>query len=104
MEHRNSVGHILAGDYLVLSQMPSFSGAACYDNSIDPESYFPVNTLTGDNRAAKKVCKTCPVRSECLEYALENFISFGIWGGLTGPERVRLRWKRKHERNNTFGV
>ena len=94
--HRNSVGQILAGEYLFIAAMPRLEGASCYENSINPESYFPVNTLTGDNRAARKICKECPVREACLNYALENHIREGIWGGYTGPERERIRWKRRH--------
>jgi WhiB family redox-sensing transcriptional regulator len=55
----------------------------------DPEAFFPEKG--GSTRDAKKVCGTCMVRSECLEYALENDERFGIWGGLSERERRRLR-------------
>jgi len=32
-------------------------------------------------REAKRVCRSCEVQAECLEYALENDERFGIWGG-----------------------
>jgi WhiB family redox-sensing transcriptional regulator len=47
--------------------------------------------LGGSTREAKKVCTTCDVRSECLEYALSNDERFGIWGGLSERERRRLK-------------
>ncbi len=49
---------------------------------------------------ARRICGHCPVRSECLDYALSgadtwNGVSTGIWGGTTPPERALLRrqWK-----------
>jgi WhiB family redox-sensing transcriptional regulator len=47
----------------------------------DPEAFFP----------AKRVCLSCDVRSECLEYALAHDERFGIWGGLSERERRRLK-------------
>ena len=45
----------------------------------------------GSTREAKKVCRGCEVRAECLEYALEHDERFGIWGGLSERERRRLK-------------
>ncbi|MFC9431605.1 WhiB family transcriptional regulator [Streptomyces sp. NPDC056987] len=36
---------------------------------------------------AKELCGWCPVRRECLNFALENVLKEGIWGGLTEAER-----------------
>jgi WhiB family transcriptional regulator, redox-sensing transcriptional regulator len=55
----------------------------------DPEAFFPEKG--GSTREAKKICVQCPVRAECLEYALSNDERFGIWGGLSERERRRLR-------------
>ena len=55
----------------------------------DPEAFFPEKG--GSTREAKKICLTCEVRVECLEYALEHDERFGIWGGLSERERRRLR-------------
>jgi WhiB family transcriptional regulator, redox-sensing transcriptional regulator len=43
---------------------------------------------------AKAVCQRCPVRVQCLDYALRNSISYGIWGGLDGEERAREHRRR----------
>ncbi|GAB3598921.1 hypothetical protein GCM10027446_30180 [Angustibacter peucedani] len=55
----------------------------------DPEAFFPEKG--GSTREAKKVCVSCEVRSECLEYALAHDERFGIWGGLSERERRRLK-------------
>ena len=43
--------------------------------------------------AAKKVCRGCPVRIDCLLYATETQQEYGVWGAATEPERRRLRRK-----------
>jgi WhiB family transcriptional regulator, redox-sensing transcriptional regulator len=62
--------------------------AAC--QSIDPELFFPVSA-SGKSleqvTAAKAVCAACPVRRECLAFALRTSQVHGIWGGLTEEER-----------------
>ena len=55
----------------------------------DPEAFFPEKG--GSTREAKKVCVSCEVRAECLEYALAHDERFGIWGGLSERERRRLK-------------
>jgi WhiB family transcriptional regulator, redox-sensing transcriptional regulator len=54
----------------------------------DPEAFFPEKG--GSVREAKKVCRSCEVTAECLEYALENDERFGVWGGLSERERRRI--------------
>ena len=55
----------------------------------DPEAFFPEKG--GSTREAKRVCLSCEVRAECLEYALAHDERFGIWGGLSERERRRLK-------------
>jgi WhiB family redox-sensing transcriptional regulator len=55
----------------------------------DPEAFFPEKG--GSTREAKRVCRGCEVKAECLEYALENDERFGIWGGMSERERRRLK-------------
>lgn len=55
----------------------------------DPEVFFPEK---GDStKQAKKICSSCDVTRQCLEYALDNDEQFGIWGGLSEQERSKLR-------------
>ncbi|MGI8682041.1 MAG: WhiB family transcriptional regulator [Mycobacteriales bacterium] len=47
------------------------------------------------NRAAKRVCRGCPVQQECLDYALRRGeVHFGIYGGTTPTTRQRMRRER----------
>jgi WhiB family redox-sensing transcriptional regulator len=55
----------------------------------DPEEFYPVKG--GSTRTAKAVCEVCPVRAECLSYAVEHDERHGIWGGLSERERRPLR-------------
>lgn len=40
---------------------------------------------------AKEVCGECPVKVDCLDYALETNQDSGIWGGTSEEERRTLR-------------
>ena len=40
---------------------------------------------------AKAICSGCPVRQECLDYALDSRQAYGIWGGKTPTERRRMK-------------
>lgn len=56
----------------------------------DGEQFF----VRGSAQAQKaiRICNRCTVREECLDYALENAVDFGVWGGLTERQRrARLR-------------
>lgn len=44
----------------------------------------------GNHSSAKEVCKGCEVRAECLEYAITNHETHGVWGGLSARERKGL--------------
>lgn len=48
----------------------------------------------GDPTDAKRVCRRCPVNTQCLDYALQ-FSVLGVWGGTTECERRRMRRERK---------
>ena len=66
----------------------------------DPEIFYPEEGGSARIRyaAAKKTCRDCGVRAECLEYALANDERYGVWGGLSERERRRLQGQRKEAR------
>ena len=55
---------------------------------------------------ARQVCARCPVRQPCLDYAISNRITHGIWGGLTERERraMRSRWVRGARRERDEAI
>jgi WhiB family redox-sensing transcriptional regulator len=55
----------------------------------DPDAFHPA---PGESlRAAKSVCLACPVRAECLAYALDHNERHGVWGGTSPNERAQVR-------------
>lgn len=65
------------------------ASAACRD--ADPDGLF---VRGAEQNRAKTVCMACHVRTECLAEALDNRISFGVWGGMTERERRALLRRR----------
>lgn len=53
-----------------------------------PSLFFPSDGVGVD--VARKICAECPVKLTCLEYALDNRIDHGVWGGTSERERRRL--------------
>lgn len=60
---------------------------------VDADLWFPEKG--GSTREAKKVCLSCDVRADCLEYALDGDERFGIWGGMSERERRRMKRARQ---------
>ena len=60
--------------------------APCRD--VDPEIFFP--TATNSHGTAKRICRGCEIRSECLQYALDNRERYGVWGGMGEKQRRKL--------------
>lgn len=52
---------------------------------------------------AKKVCRQCPVRDLCLQWALERVEEHGVWGGMTEQERRAMR-RRNTEQADVVDV
>lgn len=61
-----------------------------------PDAWFPDlgSNASVETRWAKQMCNECPIRQQCLEYAIVADEQYGIWGGLTATERIAL--KRNH--------
>ena len=61
--------------------------AACV--SAEPKAFFPYKG--GSTAGGRRICSGCPARLACLEWALDNGEGFGVWGGLTTPNRKKLQ-------------
>lgn len=57
------------------------------------EIFFPSNGAGVE--VAKRICAFCVVKEACLEYALENRIEHGVWGGESERERRKLQRQRR---------
>lgn len=78
----------MSGSELTLPMPPRPMGtwreqAAC--RGLDPALFFPEKG--DDGHAAKAVCAVCPVRAECLRWALTVPEKDGIWGGVAPHAR-----------------
>ncbi len=62
---------------------------------VPPETMFP--TDSAGVIVARGVCADCPVRSNCLDYALANRIKEGVWGGTSSRQRTRINRSRRAE-------
>ncbi|MCK8678838.1 WhiB family transcriptional regulator [Streptomyces lichenis] len=77
--------------------------AVCRDE--DPDLFFPIGN-TGpallQAEEAKGVCRRCPVREPCLEWAIESGQEAGVWGGMSEDERraLKRRTARRRQRSH----
>jgi WhiB family transcriptional regulator, redox-sensing transcriptional regulator len=55
---------------------------------MDPAIFFPSDG-TGVT-VAQVICADCPVKVECLEYALAERVDHGVWGGASERQRRRI--------------
>lgn len=67
--------------------LPLLPGALCKGR--DPGLWFPAPG--GSMERAKAVCRACPARARCLDWALAANERDGVWGGASPEERARLR-------------
>jgi WhiB family redox-sensing transcriptional regulator len=58
-----------------------------------PAVFFPSDGVGVDR--ARRICASCPVTTPCLEYALEQHIDHGVWGGCSERERRRILKRRR---------
>jgi hypothetical protein len=78
-----SVGYLLE----LLTPPPWHADAVC---KVHPDVDWFSHSAT-DEAFALAICAECPVRAECLAYAVERGERFGVWGGMTARQRRRLR-------------
>jgi WhiB family redox-sensing transcriptional regulator len=61
----------------------------------DPELFS--SEASANVARAKRICAGCPVRAECLQFALDStYVPYGIYGGLTPEERKALKRRAQH--------
>lgn len=63
----------------------------CHDPSVDPDLFFD----SSRSDEAKELCAACDVREQCLRFAMEENVKYGIFGGMDPKERRSLKRKRR---------
>lgn len=76
------------------------SGEVVASNDLYDDMFFETNQQTNRGRQARKLakqmCYLCVVREACLEFAIDNDIAFGVYGGLNPTERERQKSYRRN--------
>ena len=67
--------------------------ANCHD--ADPELFFPPRG--GSTEPAKEFCRGCDVRQQCLDYSFAINENFGVWGGVSQFERLKIRRAKRQQ-------
>jgi len=62
---------------------------------VDPDIFFPILNHPKHAEEAKKICRRCESRPECLEFALRTRQEEGVWGETTGAERAEILRSRR---------
>jgi WhiB family transcriptional regulator, redox-sensing transcriptional regulator len=60
--------------------------AAC--SGVGWEAFFD----SPDLEPALNLCRSCPVRIDCLRFAVQAGLDWGVWGGLSPEGRRRVRY------------
>ena len=74
--------------------IPNLDGTAACTEVGQPDLWFPDQGDTGAAARAKRVCAGCPVREQCLTWAITTNERGGIWGGCGEKERDKIRTEK----------
>jgi WhiB family redox-sensing transcriptional regulator len=73
---------------------------ACRTSALEPDAWFPVAKDSMDAVLARRICEQdCTVQAECLNEALQQYNTIGIWGGLDETERRSMMRRRARHGN-----
>ena len=81
---------LLTSRYMKLLKLINDNGGVpCedYPQLFYPEDISDPQRREAATRAAKRICKTCPIMEQCFTYALETHQRYGIWGATSPDER-----------------
>jgi hypothetical protein len=73
-----------------LAPFPPLTGnEPCRRDDVDPDTFFDADR----ELEARRLCFTCPLRTECLSWALDHpaWTTHGIWGATNPERRAELR-------------
>jgi len=76
--------HFDTGYWKFLKKIQEAGGVPCEDHGGDLFTRKTSLTSTSGNLLRprrKRLCNTCPIKNDCLEYAIESNQRYGIWAG-----------------------
>lgn len=81
--------HFDDGYWKLLRAIQSAGGVPCEQQ---PELFFPddfpdPNVRAAATKTAKALCRTCPIITDCFEYAVSSQQRHGIWAATSPSER-----------------
>lgn len=76
-------------DFVDDSNDDVFDDGTVYESYGDTTPYY---------EEAREICNLCIIRESCLDYAMENRIRYGMFGGLTPIERRRIERRDRRRR------
>src|ERR1700722_5022286 len=78
------------------SATPWWVDALCRQHT--PDLWFPESEA---GMEAVAICAECPVRTDCLSWAIEHNERYGIWGGVSARGRQRIRDEERRRSRST---
>lgn len=68
-----------------------FVSGLCWSRPELAGLFHPEDEQPAEYVQAREYCNRCSAKQQCRDYAIDNSIMFGMWGGLTPRERERYR-------------
>lgn len=65
--------------------------ARCRIEKMPTAEFYVSRQRTLDVLPLRLFCRACPVRWECLDFAISNGDRYGVWGGYVDKERRKIR-------------
>lgn len=84
----------------IIKTFPKFTDPKCAGTG---DLFFPDSQHQWEEATLKlrQICGSCSHKIECLDYALENIVEEGFWGGMTPKERKAISTREK-EKNRRY--
>lgn len=84
-----------SGTASLITPEPWMQDALCAE--VDPDMFFPNRGDAEGADLARDICSRCPVKAECLEFAIRTTQAHGVWGGKSPRQIADIRAKRKRD-------
>lgn len=99
-------GAALAALYAMMERPEWHARAACRGKGLgETNPWYPTKDRNTRFNIiyAQKICRDCPVRQECRDYAVDKAEEFGIWAGIGKDARYQARREEGKVRRSGLG-